>query len=420
MDRSEKMPQGILRPLRFSAFVMALFLGGIAIWAIRAPIATTLHLQGQIVSAKPSFDVQHVYGGQIQDVLVSPHAHVQKGAVMFRLDTRLDQANLDSLTALEARLRAENAVIRALLAGHRPPPSSEGAAFVLRAQQADMQVVLKSQTVDSLTAQQSALLAGIDHAQEQLDLMHQRAARQEILANNGRLSQTAVESLQEQILIVAAELQTDQAELIALKDQVAQTRSHQSLIELSLAQELNATLQANLKQLEELLPAKRGHQDRIEKAQIHAPIAGTVTRLNFEAEGMFAPRGATLLSLAQALDAPHVAFRVPVGLIDQMRVGQSGTLIITSLPQRQLPQIRVTVRAISPRAQENDDGVVLGYDAIADIAQSDLSAVQSVLGDNVSLSADMPVELLIEGRKITLAQYLVAPFFKSFENALQD
>ena len=91
-------------------------------------------------------------------------------------------------------------------------------------------------------------------------------------------------------------------------------------------------------------------------AKVRAPISGTITQVRFSVPGMYAPRGATLLSIAQDVDAPHIAFDVSVAFVDQLAVGMTGTLNIPALPQRTMSKVAVTVMAISLRAEVDEAG----------------------------------------------------------------
>jgi multidrug efflux pump subunit AcrA (membrane-fusion protein) len=62
-----------------AALAVIIFLGGVGLWSALAPIATTLRISGTLVSTKPSFDIQHPFGGLVTDVLVSLHQSVDVG-----------------------------------------------------------------------------------------------------------------------------------------------------------------------------------------------------------------------------------------------------------------------------------------------------------------------------------------------------
>ena len=152
---------------------------------------------------------------------------------------------------------------------------------------------------------------------------------------------------------------------------------------------------------------------------MRAPIAGTVTDIGFASAEMFAPRGATLLSLAQPLDQPHLSITVPVGQIDQLRTGMTGKLTIPGLPQRNLPPASARISALSPRAEQDQEGNPVAYRGIAETNPEELVQLASAIRP-AELSEDMPVMLTVETRQSTFFRYLLSPVGAAFRNAFQD
>lgn len=416
------LPPKLIRPLYWAAGAILGFLSLFCAWAIFAPLATTLHLSGQFVSSRPSFDLQHPYGGQIEEVLVSKHSTVEKGDLVIRLESALDREQQSSMIETRTVLVDENEVIQRILAGQDVDGnqiSGPGAAFAIRENQARLQKLLKVRQADGLALQANALRVKIEHAAAQLRLMQDRSGRQKKLMDQRLIKRSEIETLEEQILIVMSEIEGDRASLISLESQTLQARREAELIQLSLREELESARAANTRQIQELNQRIAQLQDRVKKSNVYAPISGVVTEIYFEADGMFAARGATLVSLAQPLDQPHLSFRVPVGQIDQLRPGMTGRLTIPSLPQRQMPRIDVTVQAISPRADTDEQGNPTTYSGLATIDPGDFQQLHDTL-NVVELSEDMPATLMIEARSTTLARYVVAPFVSTFQRALQD
>jgi len=149
-------------------------------------------------------------------------------------------------------------------------------------------------------------------------------------------------------------------------------------------------------------------------------MAGTVVNLAFDTHDMYAPRGETLVTLVRETGDYEVNFNVSAQQIDQVAVGMVGHVMLTSLPQRNLPKIRVTITSLSPQATRNRDGTVVGYEGQASLNARDVAILKTVIGDGLRLSNDMPVGLSFQGRRVTFADYLVAPFLVFLSRSLQD
>ena len=98
----------------------------------------------------------------------------------------------------------------------------------------------------------------------------------------------------------------------------------------------------------------------------------------------------------------------------------SGQVMLSSLPQRNLPRVNATITAISPVAKRDPEGNIVAYSGREKIHESDLEAVFRALDHNFRLSIDMPVSIAVEGRQTTFATYLIAPFLAFMNKSLQD
>lgn len=422
MDQS--LPKSLTKPLWRACALIFLAASALVFWGLYVPLATTIRLNGTIVSSAATLEMQHPYGGQIAEVAIGTHDAVAPGGLLLRLETELEESNLATYRALDAQLKRENRVISAILTRRLETLSakeqSHGAQYILRSKQASAQRDLRQKTAQNLDLQLDAVTQKIAQHEAQIAQLEARFTRHETLLERGIISRDNGEALAERIMIVAGEKASEEARRAGIIDQRDQQARQAELIALSLRQELTETRQRNQKQMRELALQIRQTEDVIEKATVRAPIEGVVTNLVFQAQGMYAGRGQTLLSLAQPLQEPYLRFTIPTHLIDQIRPGMTGRFTLLALNQRSLPRLDLRITAISPRAQTDETETPSGYIGRADIDPSAFGTLQDALGEDISLSEDMPVELLIEGRKISAAQYFLEPLSAAFDRAIQD
>lgn len=418
------LPKDISRPLRNVGLAVIFASAALVIWTTSAPLATTIRLSGTIVSSAQSVDIQHPYGGQISDVLVTTHDEITQGSTLLYLDTTLDEGNLATYRAMHDRLLQENKVIAAILTdridGLADKERAIGASLILRAQQAEVQSDLRLQAAQNLGVQIDAIDRKLAQNTAQIAQLEARADRHARLLQRGIMARDNGEALQERIMIVSGDLASEEAKRAGLVDQRNQQVKQAELIRLALRQELSATRDRNVKQIRELSLQIRQLRDVIERATVTAPIAGVVTDVVFQAQGMYAGRGQTILTLAQPLHQPYLKFAIPTHQIDQVRPGMRGRFTLLALNQRNLPRLDLVITAISPRAQTDENDAPRSYIGRADIDSHAMQMLKSALGEDIALSEDMPVELLIEGRTITAAQYLLEPLQAAFDHAIQD
>ncbi|MEM6478772.1 MAG: HlyD family efflux transporter periplasmic adaptor subunit, partial [Pseudomonadota bacterium] len=160
--------------------------------------------------------------------------------------------------------------------------------------------------------------------------------------------------------------------------------------------------------------------ETIERAAIHAPVAGKVTALALDTEGLVAGPGMTLAVVTQASKETQIDVFVPPSYIDQVRQRQEGLLTIPALPQRTAPKLRVTLEDLAREPMRDQNGNSLHYLARATINREDLALARVDLGPRFQLSVGMPVSLAMNGRDTTLWQFLTGPFTGLLGAAFED
>lgn len=423
MSQLENLPSSVSRPLRRASLALALFLIFLGLWAVYAPLSTTVNLNGKLMSSRPTFELQHPYGGLVGEVLVARHDPVHKGQELLHMDMTLEKRQLETLVRTRDLYLSENAVIESILQGtvdvKEPSPETSTSPHFKRHQQALIQSALQDQNTRFLQEQLEALAEKIALTQKQLELMKGRQVRQNSLADRGLIRLADGEVLKEQILLVQSEIETDRAQLASLKGEITTAQNQAELINLSLSEQLSSVRDENKKRVHEVERQIAGLRDRIQQSIVKSPVEGVVSDIYFEATGTYATRGATLISLTQPLSQPRVSFQVPTSQIDQLHPGMTGQLVLTSLPQRSMPRIEVVIQAVSPRATLDEEGNPRSYAGVATIKDASIKKLSDAI-DGLNLVEDMPARLLINIRETTMANYLFGPMIAAFDNAVQD
>jgi multidrug efflux pump subunit AcrA (membrane-fusion protein) len=105
------------RPYAMVGFAaIGIVLGSLGLWSVLAPLRAAAIAPARIAVEGDRKPVQHLEGGIIEAILVKEAERVERGQVLFRIDTTKARANAESLReqrdaelALEARLTAEHA-----------------------------------------------------------------------------------------------------------------------------------------------------------------------------------------------------------------------------------------------------------------------------------------------------------------------
>lgn len=382
---SSALPSSILKPLLVGFWSVLFVVVGFVAWAAFAPLATSILAMGHLNAQKPSYEIQHPFGGKISHVYVAPHMQVQKGQVLLRLDVTDVKAQHQEVQAALPPMQEERTALQSALLGtlaneDQPEIGPQARLALDRMKNMQDALILREemnrQLEIKLRDRAANLQASMSFLEERRQSMQARLARYTTLATQGALRVAETDALKENILEVEASLSREQAEIAALESQAAQATLQTEQEKLQFRQRVLD----RLAQLEEAIPKLRLQALRlsaeIENADIRAPDDGVVTALKYDTAAMVVSRGDTVLTLARATEALDVAFIATPQTIDQLHVGMQGFLTVTSLPLRQHPKVRVTIPALSPEARRDRDGHILGYDGIAIMDPNDRHALQ--------------------------------------------
>ncbi|MGB0798341.1 MAG: HlyD family efflux transporter periplasmic adaptor subunit [Planktomarina sp.] len=419
-----QMPNSILRPLRIGFWGVFVVSACFVMWSLLAPLATTIHTTGRLVSTQPSYDIQHPFGGKIAEILVKEHANVEQGQALVEFDVTVEQAKYHEIAQVVQTLATENNAISDILQEKGLPDTMVENLGLQRyaTMLAGLNFEKEQARVSQLALQQQAMKVAdqIRSSQSRQTLLQARYAKQQDLVEKGTFRAAENEELQARILTVTAQIMSEQARLIALRQQAVQAKAGVEVTATRFRTNLMEQLASNQKRLPELRRQMLDLENQVEQSTVHAPKSGTVTTLNYDTNQMFVPRGETLLTLTRVNTEYQVAFTISPQAIDQVRTGMQGFAVLSSLPQRNLPKVRATIRSISPEAMRDRDGNVAGYNGIAVLHPDDLDGVLDAMQGRATLSIDMPVSIAFPGREVTFATFLVAPFLEFMSKAIQD
>ncbi|MEM9855642.1 MAG: HlyD family efflux transporter periplasmic adaptor subunit, partial [Pseudomonadota bacterium] len=252
------------------------------------------------------------------------------------------------------------------------------------------------------------------------EITRARYARGAELSQKGLLPRSEFEALARELHETDAQLLAFEAEALTL----SQTARELSLRRTRLIEERRERLAKNRLTHERDLIDTEARIARltetIERAAIHAPVAGKVTALALDTEGLVAGPGMTLAVVTQASKETQIDVFVPPSYIDQVRQRQEGLLTIPALPQRTAPKLRVTLEDLAREPMRDQNGNSLHYLARATINREDLALARVDLGPRFQLSVGMPVSLAMNGRDTTLWQFLTGPFTGLLGAAFED
>lgn len=214
-----------------------------------------------------------------------------------------------------------------------------------------------------------------------------------------------------------------QGESGALISTVAGARATISQRELQIAQLDDDFLTGALEQLQmaRRTVAETGAQmhalrQRLRRTEIRAPQAGMVHELVVHTVGGVIGAGETLMQIVPQDDDLAVTVRLSPMDVDRVVPGQEARLRLSSLDQRETPELVAIVETIAPDVTQDPGTGLVFYTARIAIPEAELERLSS----RHLLVPGIPVEALITTGERSVLSYLLQPFADQLSKAMRE
>ena len=415
---------------RFGYSVVAVLFVLIVLWAGLAPIQSAALGPGVVQVEGKRKTIQHLEGGVVSDILVANGDFVQPGQALVLLDAARDRAELKILKgrlfntqALNDRLvaerdglseiafdgelldaaggdvRASNAIAneRALFEARRADWQGESAVLEQRVLQYEQQkrgyesiVLARREVAESLIGE----LADLHELLEEgyVDKQRIRELERSKAQVIGEISDTETKIAAAEVAITEAKLQRLQLQKRFKTDVVA---------------ELNEAAEVLYDQQQQYTAV----DDRVERATISSPVAGTVMGLKPNTIGAVIRPGEMLLQVVPQVERLMVEAKLSPMDIDRVRIGQPAEVRFSVFKDAYLISGELTKLSADRMIDEGSD--IPYYAAEIRLAEEDLYLLQGM-----ELVPGMPAEVLVKTGERSMLGYLTSPMNRLFSRAL--
>ncbi|WP_348254754.1 efflux RND transporter periplasmic adaptor subunit [Leptolyngbya sp. ST-U4] len=304
--------------------------------------------------------------GVLAELLVEQGERVQQGQVVARMESRTIQAQL---TQAQARVAQAEARLAGQRAGNRPQEIAQAEARVRQAE------------------------AVVNATQARLQLAQDRVVRNQQLADEGAISQDALDEVISNAANIQATLEQNQAS-------VQEARRSLDLVQSGNRSEDIAAAQAELQETRGNL---EGVEVQYQDTLIRAPFSGIITQ-KFATEGAFVTpttsaseaTSATSTAIVALAEGLEVLAEVPEVDVRQLRIGQAVEIQADAYPD-QVFQGRV--RLIAPEAvvRQNVTSFQVRIELTngLDKLRSGMNVDTTFLGDSVKNAVVVPTVAIV-------------------------
>ncbi|PTQ74833.1 HlyD family type I secretion periplasmic adaptor subunit [Celeribacter persicus] len=423
------------RTVMFGLFCVALLIGGFGGWSVFARIDGAVVASGQVQVEQNRQAVAHRDGGEVAAVYVSESNQVAEGELLISLspdeylsELALIETQLFESMARAARLEAErdgadeltlpeelvtrmaeDPQVARSVTGQRDLFTARRETARAEIDQLDKQRNQIEVQIDGLASQKAAL-------SEQLTLLEEDLAAQNVLLDRGLTQQSRVIGLRRDAVSLAAEIgridsseaqaqvQITEIELQILK--VGSDRRESAITELR-------DIQAEIGSLREQRSALRARLDRLD---IRAPVAGVIYGLTVFGPGAVVQPAQPVLYIVPQDRPLIITASVSPTHVDQVYPGQPVRLRFTSFDRRTTPELEGQVTRVSPDAFTDEVTGASFYRTDIHIPEEQ----RARLPDGSVLIPGMPVEAYMATGERSPIAYLTKPLTDYFTRAFRE
>ncbi|WP_350333051.1 HlyD family type I secretion periplasmic adaptor subunit [Coralliovum pocilloporae] len=414
-------------PKLFRRFLLgaSLFVAGAMAWSAMTTIHEVALVEGKVEPAGHIRSIQHLEGGQVDQVFASEGQIVEKGTPILKLLPVASTSDLEQLVVRAQGLKATVVRLTALLEGRRPDFSSLKISDDFRDRQKALYNVEWSQHIKDKKAlltrlrlretehenakkNRAAYTARLEIAAEQLQMAEElfkrkvssRGAVLDVKAQHGELS-SDLASAEGQVLTTKQSIEEIRAEIEKLTADFRQRLSRERA-------EADASLNETQTQIAKF-------EDRVHRLTVTAPVRGILQELKYKASGSVIAPGDVVAQIVPLGERMVAEVRVQPNDIGHVQEGAPAEVKLTAFDPFLYGTINGVVNSISPSTFTTEEGEPY-YKAQISMDRSSLTRG----GRDYPILPGMVVQAdIITGNK-TLARYLLKPIYRSIDSAFTE
>ncbi|MEK1888403.1 MAG: HlyD family type I secretion periplasmic adaptor subunit [Phyllobacterium sp.] len=409
---------------------MLLFVGAGG-WAARAQLTGAIIAPGMVKVDQNLKSIQHRDGGIISEIAVREGDFVTKGQIMLRLDDAETRAELSivrtqlvEFTVKQARLMAERDNLDAIMMSSELSARSkdfphvffgENRMFEGNRQNRNSQKEQLLLGIDQLGDEIKGLEAQRDAKIDEINLVKTEHDKIKGLADKRLIETSRKYVIDREMAKLEGERGEVEANIARAKTRMSEIRLQIIAIEETARTEAQRELSSIEPKLSELRERRVAIEDRLARADIRAPLSGTVNELAVHTIGGVITPAEKLVTLVPADAALKIEAKLSPTDIDQVYVGQSAKLRFSAFNQRTTPELYGRIAYVSAATSSDPATGQVYYLSDVIVPSEELEKL-----GNSKLLPGMPVEVFVSTEERTAMSFLSKPLVDQFNRAFRE
>lgn len=419
---------------RWGMIALIFGFGGFVLWAAFAPLDEGVPAPGVVNVESKRKTVQHLRGGIVREIRVQEGSVVKEGDVLIVLNDVEARAQLDivqaqwwSALAQEARLIAEQsgaATIRfpeALTASDDPRALDamriQEGLFRTRREALASQLRILEENLKGLREQIAGMEALQAGKQRQIELLEAELKSMRELAREGFLPQVRLMEIERMLADLSGSRANDLANIARTRNSIAEVQLRMAAIRQEFQQEVQQRLSEVQKEVENNRDRLTALREEVARAELRAPVDGTVVGLNvFTVGGVIQP-GQVLMEIVPEDESMLVEVHIPTHLIEKVHPGLEADIRFATVRGAMMPPITGTLITVSAdRLIDPHTGMPYFLGRV----QVSKEGLETLIRTRHPIHPGMPADVVIKTGERTLLQYLINPLTSRIASALKE
>jgi len=419
-----------LRPTRASTILLAAIGGFVLLfilWASFSPVEEITHGSGQVVPSQEIQVVQSLEGGVLSELLVNEGDRVEKGQVLMRIsavqfasEERGVEAKAAALMIKKARLTAEaNAQpfnMPADLSKKSPTiAANEMSLYGSRQKELENALSILRDKIASAKSDLAETNAEVQRLKDSRNMLSQELALTQKMVEQKAVPKLDAMRLQRELSDISGQLSSNSEKLSGLRADISgserQLQDQRDKFRSQALGELN-DVETELAQLQQNLTSIG---DRVDRAELRAPVAGIINKVNLKTVGGVVEPAHKLIEIVP-LDADlKIIARVLPNDIAFLKTGQPVKVRISAYDSQRYGSLEGKLTRIGANSVNDAKGDVF-FEVEVHTDKNYLGSESHPLPITPGMVAETEV---ITGRK-TIMEYLMKPVLRLKDRALTE
>ncbi|HGJ5878345.1 MAG TPA: HlyD family type I secretion periplasmic adaptor subunit [Arsenophonus nasoniae] len=430
---TDKLISNEKRAVYLGWLLVTIGFGGFLLWSALAPLDKGVPVSGNVIVAGNHKTIQHQYGGIIEQLSVNNGEKVQAGQILLTLNTvevrseyNIKLKQYHELLVREARLLAEqqgkkrliiSSALQREMKEHDVNELLQLNQQLLENQYQVLQLELAG-IKEKITGLNATLYAQQQKAKSQktqLTMLLQQLEGLRELEKNGYIARNTLLETENKYTEVDGNLAQTLGDISRIQHQILEQKLHSEKLQQEYQKDVHAQLADTQTKINHTYSQLVKAKFILANAQIRAPVTGTIIGMSVFTEGGVIVAGQKMMEIVPDDQPLLVDARVPVQLIDQVKLGLPVELQFTAFNQSTTPKVEGNVTMISADRLLNEQTGEPYY-----LLQVQVNDKNRQRLNQLTIKPGMPVEVFIRTGERSLLNYLFKPLFDRLHMSLNE